>query len=141
MSHRYGERLPTRSQGLAKRSPQCASSVYSHGQAEDAPTAQVKSGKSAINTTDGSTESQNSHKEAFKGSPANPSLDDMNSWTLTQLRAHLQDVVIDKQKATGQARVGLETRRISLIERITKMERAELMKKDTAKRGARTHYS
>ena len=134
MSHRYGERLPRASQGYLKSSPAGVSGVLSCDHSKDAPATQVKTGNTVGENTNGIMGSQSSHTEALKGGRELPSPNDMNCWTLMQSRANLEDVVIEKRNVSGQARADLETRRLSLIEQITKLERAELKKRDAARR-------
>jgi hypothetical protein len=135
MSHCFGERLLPRSQGPPKPSLPSASDALSDRQAEEAPTAQ---GENV--TAMGIAVDVIAHVENYRTDPSNsalplPSSDEMDSWTLAQLKDHLGEVVAQKRAVSGRARQNLETQRLSLIERVTRRERAEEKKRDTARRG------
>lgn len=135
MSHRYGERQPLRSQEYPKSSPQTEAGAFSEDQVEGAHATPVKSDIVAEKTTDVITDAESSYKGPLGSVTRVPSLDDINSWTLAQLRTQLEELFIEKRKATGQARGDLEARRLSLIELITRIERAEEKRRDAARRG------
>jgi hypothetical protein len=134
MSHRYGERL-SRSQGPPKSSSPSVSGAFSDSQLEDAPIAQAENVTTIGNATNVIADTENHRIDAPKSTLPFPSPDELDSWTLNQLRAQMEEVVVQKRIASGQARKDLENRRLSLIERITRMERAEKKKKDGARRG------
>lgn len=135
MSHRYGERLPPRSQGPLRPSSLSASVDRSGGNAEDADTMQAENDISTKNAIGIITDTGNNRKDASNISLLIPHAIEIDSWTLAQLKGHLEEVVIQKRIASGQARENLETRRLSLIERVTRIERAEERKRDAARRG------
>jgi hypothetical protein len=135
MSHRYGERLLSRPQGPPKPSSPSASGALSDDQAEQAPTAQAENVTAMGNATNIIADTENNRTDASDSALQVPSPEEMDPWTLTQLRAHLEEVVVQKRAASGQAKEDLENQRLSLIERITRLERAEEKKRDAARRG------
>jgi hypothetical protein len=139
MSHRYGERFPARSEGHSKPSLLSASFIHSNDQEANALATSAGSDITTENATATIPKVRSSLKEASNRSRPLPSPEDMNSCTLAQARAHLREVVIEKGKATGQAKEDLETRRFSLSEHITRLERAESKKRDAARRGEVFH--
>lgn len=140
MSHRYGERLPPRPRGPRKPSSLGASDAHSADRTDNAPAIPTESDTTRERTTAVLTEAGSSHTEVLKSALPLPSPDDMSTWSLAQARTHLEEVVIQKRKATGQAREDLETQRLSLIERVTRLERAEQKKRDAAKRSEILHF-
>lgn len=129
--------LLPRSQGPSKPSSLSASGALSDGQAEEAPTAQAENVTAMGNTIDVIANTENNRTDAPSGGALQvPSAEDMDSWTLAQLRTHLEEAVVQKRIASGHARNDLETWRLFLIERITRLERAEEKKRDAARRGA-----
>jgi hypothetical protein len=111
----------------------------SNDQEENALATSAESGITTENTTATIQKVRSSLTEASNKSLPLPSPEDMNSCTLAQARVHLREVVIEKGKATGQAKEDLETRKLSLIEHIARLQRAELKKRDAARRGEVFH--
>lgn len=139
MSHRYGERLLPHSQGHPNPSLPSASCILSCDPAKDAPTGQTDSVSVTKIGIDSIKDYERGYTEAWKGALQPPTPQEMSSWTLIQFRAHLEDLVMQKRQVSGQARADLESRRLSMIDRITRIERAEMKKRDTARKGAATH--
>lgn len=135
MSHSFGERLLPPSQDPPEPSLPSASGALSERQAKEAPAIQGKNVTAMGNAADVIADVENYHTDASYSALPLLSSDKMDTWTLTQLKDHLEEVVVQKRAASGRARQNLEIQRLSLIERVTRLERAEEKKRDTARRG------
>jgi hypothetical protein len=135
MSYRYGDRLLPCSQGPPNPPSPSASVTLSNRQIEDASTAQDANNLTTESTIGADGDIENSPTDAPKRALPLPSLDQMESWTLAQLKGHLEEVVMHRRIVSSQERNVLETRRLSLVERVTRLERAEAKERDAARRG------
>lgn len=135
MSHRYGEKLLPRSQRSPKPSSPNTSGALPEDQAPEIPTTHAENITAIGNAAGVIADAENNCIDASDSALQVPSSEEMDSWTLAQLRAHLGEIVVQKQIASGQARNDLEAQRLSLIERVTRLERAEERKRDAARRG------
>ncbi len=140
MSHRYGERHPSLPKVLQKHVSPDANHTSSGDQTENRPVAPpnseiIKDGAANVIIGD-----EQSRRGLLDSTLPPPSSGDLDSWTLAKLRADLGETVIGKREANWQARENLETRRLSLIDRITRIERAEQKQMDAARRGKLCPY-
>jgi hypothetical protein len=122
------------SQYTPKQSSPAASSA-GFGNAGNPTVRQDEIDIAMADTTGLIADAENNHVETSGGVISAPEPDEMDSWTLPQLRVRLKIVVIEKRAASGQESEDLEVERLALIERVTLAERAEEKRRDAAKRG------
>jgi hypothetical protein len=102
---------------------------------DKAGNAAVRQDEIDIAMADTIADAENNHVEASGSVISAPEPDEMDSWTLPQLKVLLKNVVIEKRAASGREREDLEIERLALIELVTLAERAEEKRRDAAKRG------
>ena len=135
MSKVFANTPSRHSQCALRESSLTASSVNFDGYAVNTVVIKGESKPAMANTTFVHTDSEKNHAEVLGNATSNLKPDDMNSWTLPQLRDRLESIITVKQAASVQQKADLETEKLALFKRFTIAARAEKRRRRAERSG------